>query len=189
MDIRFHGRGGQGTVLAAKILADIVLRSGKGECQAMPEFGVERRGAPVVAYARISESKILLRSRIYEPDAVVLIDPSLAADPAILRGLKPGGLFIVNTEKDAAALDLRWPGLRLIPIPARRIALAHKLGSPTSPIVSTVVCGALTAIFRLAEPAVLEAAIRDAVPSHVEANVAAAREAFDLGLSHAYAQA
>lgn len=188
MEIRFHGRGGQGTVLAAKILADVVLRSGKGECQAMPEFGVERRGAPVVAYARISGQKILLRTRIYEPDAVVLIDPSLAADPGILRGLKPGGLFIVNTEKDEAALSLRWPGRRIIPIPARRIALAHKLGSASSPIVSTVVCGALSAIFQLGEPSALEAAIRDAVPSHVEANVAAAREAYELCRSHAYAQ-
>ena len=175
-------------MLAAKILADVVLRSGCGQCQAMPEFGVERRGAPVTAFARISESKILLRSRIYDPDVVVLIDPTLAADPGILRGLKPDGLFIVNTEKDEGELGRRWPGRRIMAVPARAIALAHKLGSPASPIVSTVVCGALTSILQLAEPAALEAAIRDAVPSHVEANVAAAREAYELFRRPVHAQ-
>ena len=88
LEIRFHGRGGQGTVVAAKIIADAVLRSGR-QCLAIPEFGVERRGAPVMAYARISDTPIRLRSRIYEPDVVVVLDPAFAESPVITAGLKP----------------------------------------------------------------------------------------------------
>lgn len=188
MELRFHGRGGQGTVLAAKILADAVLRSGLGECAAMPEFGVERRGAPVVAYARIFDKGVVVRSRIYEPDAVILIDPSLAAEPSILKGLKPRGLLVANTEKTGDALQERWPGLRVVAVPARRIALEHKLGSPSSPFVSTVMCGAVAALLRLADPRSLEAAVADAVPSQLEANVAAAMRGYELGIERSYAQ-
>lgn len=174
-------------MMAAKILADIVLRSGRGECMAIPEFGVERRGAPVIAYARISNRKILARSRIYEPDAVVLMDPSLAADPGIVRGLKSGGILLINTDKSAKELSSRWPQARIICVAARRIALAHKLGSPTSPFVNTVMCGAVTAVFGLGDPASLEGAIRDAVPGKADANAAAAREGYEACMEHSNA--
>ncbi|MBI4386707.1 MAG: 2-oxoacid:acceptor oxidoreductase family protein [Elusimicrobia bacterium] len=180
MEIRFHGRGGQGIVLAAKILADAVLRSGRGECLAIPEFGVERRGAPVTAYLRISDRKIVLRSRIYEPDAVVLFDPTLAADPGITRGLKPGGRLLINTPKPAEELSSRWSDYRVFTIPARRIAWEHRLGSASNPLVNTTMCGAVAAIFNLADLASLEAAIRESVPAKMEENVAAAREAHQL---------
>lgn len=189
LELRFHGRGGQGTVLAAKMLADAVLRGGRGECMAIPEFGVERRGAPVVAYARISQKKILTRSRIYEPDGVVLMDPTLAADPGIVRGLKIGGIMLVNSEFDAKVLARRWPGPTIYSVPARRIALVLKLGSPSSPVVNTAMCGAAVAVFGLADLASLEGAIRDAVPNQVEANLAAAREAYQLALKDLHAPA
>ena len=102
-EIRFHGRGGQGTVLAAKILADIVLRQGDKQCLAIPEFGVERRGAPVMAYARVSDKPILARTRIYEPDALVILDPTLYAS-GILKGLKPGGTVLTNSAPEDIAL-------------------------------------------------------------------------------------
>lgn len=189
LEIRFHGRGGQGTVIAAKILAEAVLRSGRGECLAIPEFGVERRGAPVAAYARISERKIRTRSRIYEPDAVVVLDPTLAASPEIARGLKPGGVLLINTEKDPAGLGARWPGFKVRCVPARRIALAHGLGSPTSPMVNTAVCGAAAAILGLADLKSLEEAVRASVPAKAEENAAAARQAYRLCLEDPHAQA
>src|ERR1035441_9706131 len=96
-EIRFHGRGGQGTVLAVKILADAILRQGEKQCLAIPEFGVERRGAPVMAYARVSDKPILIRTRIYEPDALVVLDATLYASD-ILKGLKPGGTVLTNAE-------------------------------------------------------------------------------------------
>ncbi len=174
-EIRFHGRGGQGTVLAAKILAEAVLLSGKAECMAFPEFGVERRGAPVVAYARISPNRIMIRSRIYAPDAVVLLDPTLAAGETLLKGLKPGGSVLINTEHDPKAVAERFAGFRVYCLPARRIALEQKLGSPASPMVNTAICGAVCAVFGLATPEALDAAIRNAVPAKAEANIAAAR--------------
>lgn len=173
-EIRFHGRGGQGTVLAAKILADAVLLSGKAECMAIPEFGVERRGAPVVAYARISSSRILARTRIYEPDAVVLLDPTLGSGTDLLKGLKPGGSLVINTDKSPLELSDRFPGVRLFCVPARRIAIELKLGSPASPMVNTAMCGAVCKIFALADAICLEKAIRAAVPVKHDANVKAA---------------
>lgn len=179
-EIRFHGRGGQGTVLAAKMLADAVLRSGRGECLAIPEFGVERRGAPVMAYARVSDRPIRVRTRIYAPDAVVVMDPALASSPAVAAGIKPGGAIVVNSDLTAEQLAPRWPGLRVFAVPARRIAVAHRLGSPTSPMVNTAMCGAICAIFELADAFSLEGAIRDSVPVKPDENVKAAWEAFEL---------
>lgn len=177
LEIRFHGRGGQGTVIAAKMLAEAVLHSGRGECMAIPEFGVERRGAPVVAYARISKGPIRLRTRIYEPDAVVLLDPTLLSGVDVTRGLKKGGLFLVNSEK--LETKSAWADFKVRAVPAKRIALGNGLGSPASPIVNTAVCGALCAQLEVADFESLEHAIRDCVPVKIEANVKAAREAYE----------
>lgn len=188
LEIRFHGRGGQGTVLAAKILADAVLRAGRLHCLAIPEFGVERRGAPVLAYARLSDQPLRVRSRIYEPDVVVVLDPTIGAPADLARGLKPGGTVVVNTEKEEGEVIARWPMARVIvPVPARRIALSHKLGSATSPVVNTAMCGAVAAVFDICPLEDLEIAVREAVPAKQDANVAAAREAFLLcqGAAHA----
>ncbi|MBI3297241.1 MAG: 2-oxoacid:acceptor oxidoreductase family protein [Elusimicrobia bacterium] len=185
LEIRFHGRGGQGTVLAAKMLADAVLRSGWGECMAIPEFGVERRGAPVLAYARISKETIRVRARVYAPDAVVVLDPVLAASPAVLAGLKPGGIVIVNSEKTPSA-GRRW---RWLAIPAKAIARSHGLGPRTAPMVNTAMCGALVAALEVACLPSLEAAVRDAVPAKPEENVAAAREAYSLARRRLHAAA
>jgi 2-oxoacid:acceptor oxidoreductase gamma subunit (pyruvate/2-ketoisovalerate family) len=179
-EIRFHGRGGQGTVMAAKILADAVLRSGRGECLAIPEFGVERRGAPVTAYARLSDKPIRARTRIYNPDAVVILDPALASSPSVTAGLKPGGAILVNSEASSEALAARWPGFVVHAVPAKRIALKHGLGPATSPMVNTAICGAVCALFDLADAFSLEAAVRESVPVKGDANAAAAWEAYEL---------
>ena len=179
LEIRFHGRGGQGTVLAAKMLADAVLRSGRGECMAIPEFGVERRGAPVLAYARISDAPIRVRTRIYTPDAVVVLDPVFATSDGVVFGLKAGGTVIVNSEKSPEELSALRPGFRWVPVPAKAIALKHGLGSQTSPMVNTAICGAMVAGLGVADIESLEKAVREAVPVKVEQNIAAAREAYE----------
>ena len=178
-EIRFHGRGGQGTVLAAKILADVVLRQGEKQCLAIPEFGVERRGAPVTAYARVSDRPILARTRIYEPDALVVLDPTLYASD-ILKGLKAGGTILTNSApEDVPRLRERAPGIRFIAVPAHAIALALKLGSASSPIVNTAMCGAAAAVFGLGGLEALLECVREAVPLKAEANVQAARRAYE----------
>lgn len=182
LELRFHGRGGQGTVLAAKILADAVLRAGRGWCMAIPEFGVERRGAPVLAYARISDKPIRIRSRIYEPDAVIILDPAAVRGGAPLAGLKPDGTLVVSTELPQAELARRWPGRRVVGIPAGRIALAHRLGPAASPLVNTAMSGAVCALFDLADVDSIAQAVREAVPVKPAENEAAAREAFAAAL-------
>jgi pyruvate ferredoxin oxidoreductase gamma subunit len=98
LEIRFHGRGGQGAVTSAELIA--IAAVGKGKyAQAFPSFGPERRGAPVVAFCRVDEKKILIRAKIYDPDVVVVLDPGLITLVNPLEGLKEGGILIVNTKK------------------------------------------------------------------------------------------
>lgn len=97
-EIRFHGRGGQGAVTAATLLAIAAFYDGKYS-QAFPQFGVERRGAPVQAFTRISDSFIRRKCAIYEPDILVVFDPTLFAAENITKGLKDNGIIIINTEK------------------------------------------------------------------------------------------
>ena len=188
-EIRFHGRGGQGTVLAAKILADAILRQGERQCLAIPEFGVERRGAPVTAYARVSDGPILARTRIYEPDALVVLDPTLFAGD-ILTGLKPRGTVLVNAEPgDLERLAARFPGRWFAGVPALRIARELGLGPAATPVVNTAMCGAATALFDLCGlPALLEC-VREAVPGKAEENAEAARRAWHAVLEDRHALA
>lgn len=182
LEIRFHGRGGQGTVLAAKIIADAVLRDGLRQCLAIPEFGVERRGAPVVAYARVDDKPILIRTRIYRPDALVVLDPTLYA-ARILDGLAPGSLVVTNgTEADRAALQEREPRLRFVAVPARFIALDLGLGAASSPIVNTAMCGAAAAALGLCPMRPLLDCVREAVPVKADQNVEAARRGYEAAL-------
>ena len=97
-EIRIHGRGGQGAVLAARMLASAFVAEGK--CVAsFPMFGFERRGAPVVAFTRIDDKPIREKTQIYNPDCLVVIDPSLMKLPALFSGLKPEGILILNSRR------------------------------------------------------------------------------------------
>ncbi len=102
-EIRFHGRGGQGAVTTAELIAVAAIGEGK-YAQAFPSFGPERRGAPVVAYCRISDGKIRVRSKIYEPDVVIVLDPSLLRLVDVEDGLKPDGVLISNHKISSQAL-------------------------------------------------------------------------------------
>jgi len=97
IEIRIHGRGGQGAVTAASLLAMAAGMDDKFS-QGFPAFGVERRGAPVKAFARISETLITIRSQIYRPDYVMIMDPTLCGLPEITEGIKPGTVIIVNAK-------------------------------------------------------------------------------------------
>jgi len=99
IELRFHSRGGQGGVIAGKLLAVAIFKEGKF-VQTFPTFGVERRGAPVMTFVRISDKPIRLRNQVYAPDHLVVLDPSLLQFFDVLQGLKEGGIILVNTEKD-----------------------------------------------------------------------------------------
>ena len=106
IEIRFHGRGGQGAVTAANILAEAAFREGN-DVQAFPYFGVERRGAPVTAFTKIDKKPIRVKSQIYEPDYVVVLAPQLVQAINVAEGLKPDGIVIINTNKICIILNSR----------------------------------------------------------------------------------
>jgi pyruvate ferredoxin oxidoreductase gamma subunit/2-oxoisovalerate ferredoxin oxidoreductase gamma subunit len=177
IEIRFHGRGGQGAVVASTILAVACFIEGKF-CQAFPAFGVERRGAPVEAYIRVDDSKIHLRTNVYAPDHVLVLDPTLIEVADVGRGLKPGGTLLLNTEKSAAGFPA-FASFALATVDASRIALGHRLGSRTHPIVNTAILGAFARATGLVSLDAISEAIRQEVPAMQDANVAAAEEAYN----------
>jgi len=141
IEIRWHGRGGQGAVTAAEILASAAVMEGKW-AQAFPSFGAERRGAPVQAFTRIDDKPIFNRSFIYEPDAVVVLDEGLLDAEAanVMAGLKPHGKLIVNTGQGPheIARKLSFKGGVAV-VDATSVAL-EVLGIP---IVNTAILGAV----------------------------------------------
>jgi 2-oxoacid:acceptor oxidoreductase gamma subunit (pyruvate/2-ketoisovalerate family) len=178
IEIRFHGRGGQGTVVASKVLADALAKEGN-YVQAYPEFGVERRGAPVFAFIRIDNKPIYDKSRIYAPDHVVVVDPTLVDAIDVTEGLKEGGVIIINSDKKPEEFKIAKK-FRVTTINATEIAVRHKLGSLAAPIVNTAIVGAVVKILSLTKLDPLLAAINEGVPIKPEDNMAAARDAYEL---------
>lgn len=141
MEIRWHGRGGQGAKTAALLLADVAFKTGK-YVQGFPEYGPERMGAPITAYNRISENPITVHSNIYHPDYVVVVDDSLLEDIDVTQGLKEGGAVIVNTARSREETKSLLHGYKgeLVTIDAREIS-QKTLGRyyPNSPMLAAVV--------------------------------------------------
>ena len=175
-EIRFHGRGGQGTVLASIALAKAFFAGGY-YVQTFPVFGSERRGAPVEAYLRLDDRKILVRSNVYEPDHVVVQDTHLLGIVDVTKGLKKGGWILLNSPGLPANLK-PFEGYRLAYVDAAKIALAHKLGSTTQPIINTAMMGAFARVMGAPSLAEVEAAILEEMPQKREENAAAARDAY-----------
>ncbi|MGC8894051.1 MAG: 2-oxoacid:acceptor oxidoreductase family protein [candidate division WOR-3 bacterium] len=180
-EIRWHGRGGMGTVTAALLVADALVRRGKF-VQAIPEFGPERRGAPVRAFNRISDKSIRLRSGITEPDMVVVIDSGFIDSPDVLEGLAPNGIILVNSVLPADDLrkKIKVNGRRLFSVDASGIALASfGRNIPNTPIVGAVsrVLGDLLPIDALEEA--LVARFRLKGEKVVNENLTALRKAYE----------
>src|SRR4030065_509437 len=179
VEIRFHGRGGQGAVIAYKILAAELFKEGT-YAQAFPAFGAERRGAPVMAFTRFDKKTITRRSQVYEPDHVVVLDEPILDVVDVTAGLKAGGWILINTPKPALAFQA-LSNFRVATADANRIAQENGLGSTTAPVGNTVILGALAKITGLVGlKAVLEG-IQEYVPGKTEANLAAAEEADEEG--------
>jgi pyruvate ferredoxin oxidoreductase gamma subunit len=152
-EIRIHGRGGQGSVAAAELIAMAVFYEGKYS-QAFPNFGVERRGAPVESYVRISDQPIRLREQIYQPNALIIQDPSLIGGVDVFSGLKKNGLVIINSEKNV------WPEgktKKIYSVPITKLAV-EILGRP---ITNTGLLAAFAAITGLIKFESLVLAVRE----------------------------
>ena len=174
-EIRFHGRGGQGAVTASKILATAAFLESKW-VTSFPFFGTERRGAPVTAFTRIDESKIELRSQIYEPDAVVVLDKSLMKVVNVTEGLKSDGVIIVNGKTGDLVEEGKY---RVGYVDATSIALRNGLGDPSHPIVNTAILGAFAKVSNLVSLQSIKNATSDTVPSKKKENVNAIQEAYE----------
>lgn len=141
IEIRWHGRGGQGAKTAALLLADVAFKTGKF-VQGFPEYGPERMGAPITAYNRISDGKIRVHSNIYDPDYVVVVDETLLHSVDVTAGLKEQGAIIVNTSRSAEEIRPSLNGYsgRVVTVDARVIS-EEALGKyfPNSPMLAAVV--------------------------------------------------
>lgn len=180
VEVRWHGRGGQGAVTAGKVLAEAALDASL-YFQAFPEYGPERMGAPIQAFTRISDHPVDLHCQIEEPDVVVVLDPTLLGTVKVTEGLKPDGILLVNTGASPAEIreQLNLRTGRVFTVDASRIAI-ETLGRE---ITNTPMLGALVKATGLFEvDAIVEQTRQRFAKKHmkadiVEANVAAIRRA------------
>lgn len=152
-EVRIHGRGGQGAVTTGQILAIAAFHDGK-HTQTFPFFGVERSGAPVQAFVRISDDQIKIRSQVYSPDVVIVLEPSLLEAVNVTDGIRKSGTLIVNTNKSPSDLKIR-SDIQLHTVDATKIALDIF----KKPIVNTAMLGAFAAVTKLVSLEGLEKAV------------------------------
>lgn len=172
-ELRIHGRGGQGSVTAAELIAMAAFKSNVYS-QAFPAFGVERRGAPVQAFVRFDNRKIRLRSQIYEPDYIIVQDITLLKDVNVFAGLKEGGIAVINTEKD---IENAPAGVKILKINATKIAL-DVLGLP---IENTTLMGAFAAATGEISLDALKASLNERFAGPLaEKNIRAAETAYNI---------
>ena len=177
LEVRFHGRGGQGAVTSAELVALAAIDKGK-YAQSMPSFGPERRGAPVQAYLRVSDKEIRLRTEIVNPDVVVVLDGGLLEVLDVSAGLKEGGLIIINTVKPVAELRKEFGfKCKLATVDANKIA-REVLGVP---ITNTTMIGGLLKVTGILEPEALKAPIEHRFNAKIASkNIKAMIEAYKL---------
>lgn len=141
VEIRWHGRGGQGAKTAALLLADVAFKTGK-YVQGFPEYGPERMGAPITAYNRISNEEIRVHSNIYHPNFVVVVDEGLLESVDVAKGIKPGGAIIVNSTRTPTEVrnEIRDFDGRVYTIDAKKVSVAC-LGKyfPNTPMLAATV--------------------------------------------------
>jgi 2-oxoacid:acceptor oxidoreductase gamma subunit (pyruvate/2-ketoisovalerate family) len=163
-EIRWHGRGGQGAVTAAKILADAAFRSGFAGVASAPSFGSERRGAPVTASTRLAAAPVRVHSQVAEPHIVVVLDDTLLVHGAPAAGLRPGGLLLVNTARPAHSLGIR-EDVQVVTADVSSAAAQAGLIVAGAPMVSTAILGAFAAATNLITMDSLREAISAAFPA------------------------
>jgi 2-oxoacid:acceptor oxidoreductase gamma subunit (pyruvate/2-ketoisovalerate family) len=176
-EIRFHGRGGQGTVVASVILAKAFFSAGY-YVQSFPVFGVERRGAPVEAYLRLDTEKILVRCNVYTPDHVVVQDFKLLENVPVTGGLKAGGWILINAAAQPENLEI-FSGFRLAWVDATAIAIQNQLGARTHPIINTAIIGAFARILEMPPMDMICEAIKEDIHTKPEQNIRASQVAYD----------
>jgi pyruvate ferredoxin oxidoreductase gamma subunit len=179
VEVRFHGRGGQGVVTAAELLSTAAFDQGRS-AQAIPSFGSERTGAPVVAYCRVSDHPIRSHDPVTTPDVVVVQDPTMLHVPGILDGLRLDGLLLVNSTKEPGDLGLA-DHTRVVTVAATDLA-RERLGRP---LPNTALLGALAGLTGVVSLASVQQAVRARFRGEAaELNAALAADGHALALAH-----
>ncbi len=175
IEMRFHGRGGQGAVTSAELVARAAIDTGKF-ATAFPSFGPERRGAPVVAFARVDDRPVRVRYKVYAPDVVIVLDPSLLDIANPTEGIRASGTLIINSSKQPEELkkELSYTG-RIAVVDAGRIA-REVLGLP---ITNTTMVGALLKGANLLSVAALEEPFKSRFGKIASRNIEAMKRAFE----------
>ena len=176
-EIRFHGRGGQGTVVASILLAKAFFSAGY-DVQTFPLFGVERRGAPVEAYLRLDTQKILTRNNMVTPDHVVVQDARLLQSVNVTRGLKPGGWILLNITGLPVKLE-PFRGFCLAFVDAAQIAVDCELGTRTQPIINTAMIGAFARMLNMPPLDNISEAIKAEIATRPDKNIEASQTAYE----------
>lgn len=180
VEVRFHGRGGQGVVTAAELLSSAAFDQGLA-AQAIPSFGSERTGAPVVAYCRVAHRPIRSHDPVIEPDVVVVQDPTMLHLPGILDGLRRDGVLLVNSAHRPEHLGLADIPARVCTVPATDLARA-RLGRP---LPNTALLGALAGLTEVVSLDALHGAIRQRFAGDAaERNAALAADGHRLARSN-----
>jgi 2-oxoacid:acceptor oxidoreductase gamma subunit (pyruvate/2-ketoisovalerate family) len=178
-EIRWHGRGGQGAVTAATLLARAAMYNGFKGTQAFPFFGAERRGAPIRAFTRISKTPILVHSQIYNPDVIVVLDATLIGITNVLEGAKENAFLIVNTSKKPNEVKVEGK-LNVYAVDATSIALKYELVVAGQPVVNTSILGAFSKATGLVDMKNIERAILEGWKGDAgKRNLKAAEEAYE----------
>lgn len=179
VEIVFHGRGGQGAVTAANLLVAAALDDGNKGVQAFPFFGAERRGAPVRAFARISEEEIHLRSEIYKPDIVIVLDESIMDIVDVIKGLKENGKILINTRTKPKDFDFSNK-FSVATVDATGIALKYDILVGGIPVVNTPILGSVPKILDKVTLKSIQNKIKGKWKGELaEINVKATQEAYD----------
>jgi pyruvate ferredoxin oxidoreductase gamma subunit len=175
IEIRWHGRGVQGAVTSVELLALAAIEEGKF-AQGFPAFGPERRGAPVLAFNRVNDKQIMVRSGIYTPDVVVVLDSSLVKLVNVTEGLKPEGILIVNTTHSPQEIreQLKYPG-KIFTVDATHIA-REELGTP---ITNTTMLGALIKATKVIKLDSLKGPLEHRFGKIAQKNIKACKRAYE----------
>jgi len=174
IEIRLHGRGGQGAVTASRLIAIAAYEEGQYS-QAIPMYGTERRGAPLTAFVRIDDQRVRERELVHNPDISVVLDPLIAKQQAVVDNLKPGGLVLLNTSHEPEEVKLGGD-FKVATVDATTIAL-ETLGRP---ITNTAILGAFAKITGIVKLESIEKAIMKTFPGRLgEMNIAAVRRSYE----------
>ena len=179
-EIRWHGRGSQGAITAAKLLAQAAYLEGYGGITAAPSFGAERRGAPISASTRISQQTIMLVSQVEEPDAVVVMDHTLLKYEEVTSGLVREGWLIVNSGRHPKELGIRGD-FNIATADATGVCLNLRLVVAGLTVVNTAMLGAFVRATKVVGMASIEKVIRERFPENaVDINIAAIEQTYEI---------